>query len=67
MKSTAHFCPINGAANRVGKNDTPWAFRDSTWAQVIVGVDPSPDNGKSITQWTKSYWDEVHPYSAGGA
>jgi FAD/FMN-containing dehydrogenase len=65
--STTHFYPINGAAHRVGNNETPWAYRDSTWAQVIVGVDPSPSNSKKITNWTKNYWDELHPYSAGGA
>ncbi len=65
--STTHFYPINGAAHRIGKNDTPWAYRDSTLAHVIVGVDPSPANGKKITQWTKSYWEELHPHSAGGA
>jgi FAD/FMN-containing dehydrogenase len=67
MHSTTHFYPINGAARRVGKNETPWAYRDSTWAQVIVGVDPSPSNSEKITKWTKNYWDELHPYSAGGA
>jgi FAD/FMN-containing dehydrogenase len=67
MKSTTHFYPINGAAHRIGNNDTPWAYRDSNWAHVIVGVDPSPSNSKRITQWTKSYWNELHPYSAGGA
>ncbi len=65
--STTHFYPINGAAHRVGSSDTPWAYRASTWAHVIVGVDPSPANNEKITQWTKRYWDELHPYSAGGA
>jgi FAD/FMN-containing dehydrogenase len=67
MTSTMHLYPINGAARRVGKADTPWSFRDATWAQVIVGVDPDPANKDRITAWAKEYWKALHPYSAGGA
>lgn len=67
MLSTSHLYPINGAAHRVGKNDTPWNYRDATWAQSIVGVDPNPENNEKIISWTKEYWDAVHRYSAGGA
>jgi FAD/FMN-containing dehydrogenase len=67
MQSSMHLYPINGAAHRVGKSDTPWSYRDATWAQVIVGVDPNPANKDRISAWAKEYWDAVHPYSAGGA
>ena len=67
MHSAMHLYPINGAAHRVGKNDTPWSYRDATWAQVIVGVDPDPANNERIIAWTKEYWEALHPYSAGGA
>ncbi|HSI90958.1 MAG TPA: FAD-binding oxidoreductase, partial [Adhaeribacter sp.] len=40
--STMHLYPINGAAHKPGKSDMAWNFRDATWAQVIVGVDPDP-------------------------
>ena len=66
-QSSMHLYPINGAAHRVGNRDTPWAYRDATWAQVIVGVDPDPANNDRIIAWAKEYWDAVHPYSAGGA
>jgi FAD/FMN-containing dehydrogenase len=67
MHSTMHLYPINGAASRVSKNDTAWNYRDATWAQVMVGVDPDPANNDKIIAWTKSYYDALHPYSAGGA
>jgi FAD/FMN-containing dehydrogenase len=67
MHSTMHLYPINGAASRVGKQDTAWNYRDATWAQVMVGVDPNPANNEKIISWTKSYYDALHPYSAGGA
>jgi FAD/FMN-containing dehydrogenase len=67
MHSTMHLYPINGAASRVAKNDTAWNYRDATWAQVMVGVDPDPANNEKTISWTKSYYDALHPYSAGGA
>jgi FAD/FMN-containing dehydrogenase len=67
MHSTMHLYPINGAASRVSKRDTAWNYRDATWAQVMVGVDPDPANKEKISSWAKSYFDALHPYSAGGA
>ena len=65
--SQMHLYPISGAAGRVGKDETPWAYRDAKYAGVIVGVDPDPANAGKITEWCKDYWDALHPYSEGGA
>jgi FAD/FMN-containing dehydrogenase len=62
-----HLYPISGAANRVKNTDTAWHYRSSSYAQVIVGVDPDPANNEKIISWTKGYYDALHPYSAGGA
>jgi FAD/FMN-containing dehydrogenase len=67
MHCTMHLYPINGAASRVGKQETAWNYRDATWAQVMVGVDPDPANNEKTISWAKSYWEALHPYSAGGA
>jgi FAD/FMN-containing dehydrogenase len=67
LRSTMHLYPINGAAHNVGRNDTAFSYRDATWAQVIVGIDPDPKNKELITTWTKAYHDALHPYSMGGA
>jgi hypothetical protein len=67
MHSTMHLYPINGAVHRVGSKDTPFAYRDVNWAEVIVGVDPDPANNDRTISWTKRYWEALHPYSAGGA
>jgi FAD binding domain len=67
MHSTMHLYPVNGAAHRVGQQDTAWSYRDATWAAVIVGVDPDAANNDRIIGWTKEYWEAIHPYSAGGA
>jgi FAD/FMN-containing dehydrogenase len=66
MHSTMHIYPINGAAGRVGKQDTAWGYRDANFAQVIVGVDPDPQNNQRMIDWAKDYWLALHPYSAGG-
>jgi FAD/FMN-containing dehydrogenase len=67
LHSTMHLYPVNGAAQRVGKTDTAYSFREALFAEVIVGVDPDPANKQKITDWCKSYWDALHPFSAGGA
>jgi len=67
MFSTMHIYPINGAVQRVGNQDTAWAYRDANFAQVIVGVDPDPNSNERLKTWTKDYWEALHPFSAGGA
>jgi hypothetical protein len=66
-KSTMHLYPINGAAQDMKNTDTPWAYREANWAEVIVGVDPDPANNDRIKAWAKEYWQALHPHSAGGA
>jgi FAD/FMN-containing dehydrogenase len=65
--STMHMYPMDGAAQRVSPNATAFSYRDANWNQVIVGVDPDPANRARITDWTRRYWNAVHPYSEGGA
>jgi FAD/FMN-containing dehydrogenase len=66
-QSTMHLYPINGVPHRVGKTDTAFSYRDANWGMVIVGVDPDPANNERMIAWAKAYWEELHPYSAGGA
>jgi FAD/FMN-containing dehydrogenase len=65
--STMHLYPINGAAHRVDGDATAWSYRDATWAEVIVGVDPDPANNPRMIRWANAYWEALHPHSAGGA
>ncbi|MGH1561139.1 FAD-binding oxidoreductase [Mumia sp. DW29H23] len=66
-QSTMHLYPINGAAGRVGRNDTAFSHRQARYAQVIVGVDPEAEGFEKVRGWTREYHDALHPYSAGGA
>ncbi|MCX4824168.1 FAD-binding oxidoreductase [Streptomyces sp. NBC_01142] len=65
--STMHLYPVDGAAGRVDPDATAWAYRDAVWSGVIAGIDPDPDNAETIRQWCADYWEELHPYSMGGA
>jgi len=66
-KSGSHMYPIDGAAHDVGARDSPWAYRDARWSQVIIGVDADPASAAALREWAVDYWEAVHPYSAGGA
>jgi hypothetical protein len=65
--STMHMYPIDGATSRVPADATAFAYRDGGFAAVIVGVDPDPAQAGALSQWTRDYWEALHPYSAGGA
>ncbi|MEU5264372.1 FAD-binding oxidoreductase [Amycolatopsis sp. NPDC021455] len=67
MHSSMHLYPIDGAASRVASDATAFPHRSGGWSGVIVGVDPSPAQAPAISRWTKDYWEELHPTSAGGA
>ena len=55
------------APRTTSADETPWAYRDTRWSQVIVGVDSDPDTATALRDWTVGYWEAVHAYSAGGA
>jgi hypothetical protein len=65
--SLMHLYPIDGAVQRKGKGDTAWNCREATWSMVIAGIDPDPKKKGDVTQWTKAYWEAVHPFDLGGA
>jgi hypothetical protein len=67
MLSAMHLYPIDGAAHDIGNTDTAFSYRDSRYAEVILGADPDPANTDMIRDWTVGYWDATHPHSAGGA
>ena len=65
-KSTMHLYSIDGAASRVGNDETAWGYRHARWAQVVAGVDPDPANAEAITEWCKAYSDALKPYVLAG-
>jgi hypothetical protein len=65
-QSTMHLYPIDGAAGRVGASDTAWAYRHAKWGMVIVGVDPDPAKKEELIEWTRAYWQAIHPFQRVG-
>jgi hypothetical protein len=49
-----------------GHNGAAFSFRDASFAEMIVGVDPDPANNERMIAWAKDYWLALHPNSAGG-
>src|SRR4051812_5669558 len=64
-KSTMHLYPIDGAVRRVGKDETAFAYRDCTWAMVVIGVDEDSSKKDELRQFCVDYYDAIKPYSAG--
>ena len=67
MQSGMHLYPIDAAVHKVARNETAFAYRDTRWAGVIFGVDNDPAKADILKEWAVNYWEDLHPYSAGGA
>jgi hypothetical protein len=65
-KSTMHLYPVDGAAARVGNEETAWGYRDARWSQVTAGVDPDPANAAAISDWARGYSNAIRPYAMQG-
>src|SRR5438105_12533578 len=65
-KSLMHLYAIDGAAARVGNEETAWAYRDARWAQVVAGVDADAANAGTIRDWARGYTEAVRPYAMAG-
>jgi Berberine and berberine like len=65
LNSTMHLYAINGAAHRVGDEETAFGHRDKDFAAVIVGAWPEPTDNDANTAWVKNYYAAIHPHSGG--
>jgi FAD/FMN-containing dehydrogenase len=63
VASTMHLYPINGAAGRVGPDETAFGHRDAKYAMVIGAFWPDPADDEADKRWVRDYYDAVHPYS----
>jgi FAD/FMN-containing dehydrogenase len=63
VASTMHMYPINGAAGRVGPDETAFGHRDARYAMIIISAWPDPADDEADTQWVRDYYAAVHPYS----
>jgi FAD/FMN-containing dehydrogenase len=66
VNSTAHIYPINGACHRVAPDATAFAYRDATFATVIVGIWPDPTDNEANIAWVRDYYAATAPLSQEG-
>lgn len=66
FNTAVHIYPIDGAAHRVGRNETAFNYRDARFVHVIAAVFPDPADTPKNREWVQNYWSALHPYSAGG-
>jgi FAD binding domain/Berberine and berberine like len=66
VNSTVHIYPINGAAHRVGADDTAFAFRHANFATVIAGMWPDPADNEANIGWVRDYYADSAPLSEAG-
>jgi len=66
VNSTVHIYPINGACNRVGSDETAFAYRDATFATVIAGMWPDASQNEANIKWVRDYYDATAPHSEAG-
>jgi FAD/FMN-containing dehydrogenase len=66
VSATMHMYPINGACHRVGADETAFAFRDATFATVILDSwhDPALDDER--IKWVRDYAAATAPHSEEG-
>ncbi len=67
LLSTMHLYPIDGAAARVGREETAFSYREAQYSMAICGIDPDPANVPPIKTWARNYWAAMEPHSLGGA
>jgi hypothetical protein len=66
VSATMHLYPIDGACHRVGADETAFAYRDATFATVIVAAWQDPAVGAERIAWVRDYYQATAPHSEAG-
>ena len=63
VSSTMHLYSINGAAARVGPEETAFGHRDARYVMNIVAAWPDAGDDDADIRWVRDYYAATHPYS----
>lgn len=66
VSATMHMYPINGACHRVDVAETAFAYRDATFATVILDCWQDPALDEERIQWVRDYAAAISPHSEPG-
>lgn len=65
VSSSMHLHAVNGAARRVGADETAFGHRDKNFSPVIAGIWDDPADDEANVGWVKDYYAAIHPHSDG--
>jgi FAD/FMN-containing dehydrogenase len=66
IQTSVHLYPIDGAVQRVGSDETAFAYRDVNFSPVIAGMWEDPADNDANIAWVRAYHEALAPYSADG-
>ncbi len=66
VNSTMHIYPIDGACHDVASDATAFGHRDASYATVIAGMWPDPQQNEQAVAWVKDYYAAIAPHSEPG-
>lgn len=66
VSSAMHLYPINGACHDVPPDATAFGHRNASYACVIAGMWPDPQDNAANTQWVRDYYAALVPHSEAG-
>ncbi|HUZ37047.1 MAG TPA: BBE domain-containing protein [Streptosporangiaceae bacterium] len=66
VSATMHLYPVNGACQRVGAGETAYAYREATYAPVIVAAWQDPALDAERVGWVREYYEAIAPHSEPG-
>jgi FAD/FMN-containing dehydrogenase len=66
VSATMHLYPINGACHRVAADETAFAYRNATFATVLVAAWQDPALDQERIQWVRDYYKGTAPHSEPG-
>jgi FAD/FMN-containing dehydrogenase len=66
VSATMHLYPINGACHSVAADESAFAYRDATFAQIIVAAWQDPAVDADRIRWVRDYYAATAPYAEPG-
>jgi hypothetical protein len=66
IQCAVHLYPIDGAVQRVGADETAFAYRDVDFSPVIAGMWEDPADNEANIAWVQDYHRALEPYEADG-
>jgi UDP-N-acetylenolpyruvoylglucosamine reductase len=66
IQAAVHLYPIDGAVQRIGPDETAFAYRDVGFSPVIAGMWESPADNEANIAWVRAYYEALRPFSVEG-